>query len=192
VLTKNQYGVPGLSLKQRIKQKKGDKLNTIYEPFKDEFKNAAFVSIQSIKESLIKNVFLIIITLSIYYSYWYLKKRNNLNRVCPEVRLSSFTPVIVIVFIFFNILLWFLDGFISECVEITGACRSFSGKINYLSFYAELCLAMGQAGLVWESFKVRRILLKITNNSQKISKIFTLILGVPYLQYKINKIKLSK
>jgi len=120
-------------------------LNTISEPFKDEFKNAAFVSIQNIKESLIKNVFLIIITLSIYYSYWYLKKRNNLNRVCSEVRLSSFTPVIVIVFIFFNILLWFLDGFFSECVEITGACRSFSGKINYLSFYAELCLAMAMS-----------------------------------------------
>jgi len=49
-------------------------LNTISEPFKDEFKNAAFVSIQNIKESLIKNVFLIIITLSIYYSYSLLSK----------------------------------------------------------------------------------------------------------------------
>lgn len=142
------------------------------------------VDINLIKKSVIKIIFLTIITLSLYFPVWFLKVRPFINKLKSDKKVGSALPIIVIIMTSLYFIMLFLEGFI----EGFNQNNLYIGYLSNISNFLEYSLIILDIGLLIQCFKIRRILLDHYDRKINISKIATFFFEIFYLQYKINKL----
>jgi hypothetical protein len=127
-------------------------------------------------------VLLTVITCFIYYPVWFLKLRSGLNNIRDKKRVGLVIPVAATVVLTACILAVFVDG-VLEGMMVKPKSLDW---VRFLSSISEYIICLTDLALLVEVLRVRRLLLdeyEIT-----ISLMPTLLLGIFYLQYKINRL----
>jgi hypothetical protein len=141
-----------------------------------------------LRESVVKVVLYIILTVGIYYPIWFLRKKERVNALSKSNKLGSFIPIMVIFLTCINFFLWFFAGCYSQYVEITNMYQGHLTTIKFISLIFEVLLIFFEILLVIYAFMIRKILLSNFNDNLRISILLTFFLGAIYLQYKINEL----
>lgn len=141
-----------------------------------------------LRESVVKMVFYIILTVGIYYPIWFLRKKERMNALSRSNKLGAFIPKMVIILTCINIFFWFFVGCYSQYVEIANISQDYLTTINFISLIFEVLLIFFEILLVIYAFMIRKILLSNFSDNLNISMILTFFLGAIYLQYKINEL----
>jgi hypothetical protein len=136
-------------------------------------------------------ILLIFITFGIYNAYWYLSRKNDINKLSSKLKISSgffiFAIVLQSASLILNLFSGFLEG-IGEALnqyailQLARQLKSFDPIINILLFIV----------FIFAAFKVKRIfqdhLSAITGSPYPFSALATFFFQICYLQYKINKL----
>ena len=135
------------------------------------------------KSSVILIMFLMVITAGIYYPVWFLKRRNAINNLQSNEKLSSGVFIFAIVLLSISLLLAFISG-MSEGLGDMDTARGTDAFSNILGLVAVITLLV-------QCFKVRRIFNEHFNVYLKrdisFSGVATWFFQIYYLQYKINR-----
>jgi predicted RNA-binding Zn-ribbon protein involved in translation (DUF1610 family) len=117
-------------------------------------------------------IFLLVITFGIYAPIWFLTKRRALNELRSSKKIGIEAPIFLIVIYTISFLLDLTHGF-------------ERGPWRVLDFIGLIIVTV-------QCFDVRRILIDHFNvymgRDINFSGIATLFFGIPYLQYKINRL----
>jgi len=148
-----------------------------------------------------KNVFLIvllsIITLGIYPAYWYSKRIKELNNLKTEQEIST-TPavfyfgcaiaLVILEFMLISSIITYPERYFSEISFTTSQIVLVAGAQSILLITIIISLYL--------AFKTRSIINSAIFNkgleNLKISKFFTFIFNLFYLQYEMNRVILNK
>lgn len=125
-----------------------------------------------------------VITLFIYYSWWFLRVGSRLNRLNSDRKVDVGLPIFVLTYAVLNVLVAIWSGFVAGA-GLQGDAAHYAAAASKASDI--LGLAAGVV-LLALTFRVRRILLDHFGDRVRISGVATFLLGIFYLQDKINKL----
>lgn len=129
---------------------------------------------------------LTVITFGIYYPVWFLKRREALNNFESKTELNKGTYIGLIALVVVSLLLDLVSGYAT--IQAQGG-NDLSRKIEVIRMVLSLVYTIT---LIIGCFKVRSILDDHFNARLNLnipfSKLPTLIFGILYLQYKINRL----
>lgn len=121
--------------------------------------------------------FVSIITFGIYMPVWLLARYNKFNSLHSDKKLFRSVPITAIVVYAASTSLIFMKGLF----DLEGLEHIYN-KLD----------AVGYALIIWESLKIRRILIQHFNDHLKktlrLNAILTFFFTIFYLQYKINRL----
>ena len=136
-------------------------------------------------------VLLTLITFGIYNAYWYLSRKNDINKLSSSNKVSSGFFIFAIVLQSISLILSLLSGFLEGIGEslnqyaillLARQMKSFDPYINIILFII----------FVFSAFKVKRIfqdhLSDITGSPYPFSALATFFFQIWYLQYKVNRL----
>ncbi len=146
------------------------------------------------KKNIFLTLILTIITLGIYSSHWYLKRSIEFNNLGTQKKMSKKTPLTLLVL---NIIM--ISLIVIFPLTITEDIGTF---YQYLTNFQKFIL-YGLGGIILliflssliVSFKSRAVINQALENKgtkARVSIFFTLIFGMYYLQYEINRIIADK
>jgi len=133
------------------------------------------------KINIILMIFLTLITMGIYVPVWFLIQKKAINDLKSKEKLTDTPFQIVLVLYSFSLFILIYQIFSSDYVQ-----NSILDNIdNFISVTGAIIVLV-------MSFKVRRIFHQYFNIVLKknimLSKLWTFLFGIYYLQFKINKI----
>ncbi|RDU34756.1 hypothetical protein DRW41_21925 [Neobacillus piezotolerans] len=122
-------------------------------------------------------VLLSILTLGIYYPYWLLKRRDEVNRLAGKKIIHKWVPWLVLILYSVSALVFTIGPFFLNEIAIM-----------LYEYIDNLITVFGVSCIIWYSFRIREVLLEKMED-ESINGILTFFLTIWYLQYKINKME---
>jgi len=146
------------------------------------------------KVPVILTVVYTFITCGIYYPVWFLTRLKGLNALNSPVKLDK--KIFILITVIFSLAL--LEGLVSGIVTgmsqapIDSGCTLESLKCNPADMIAFIMSMVAYAGIIFESFKVKKILLDHyevhLGRAVSFSTLMIFLFQNWYLQYKINRL----
>ncbi len=132
---------------------------------------------------------LVLVTFGIYAAIWFLKRIEDFNRLKSDIKMSQGVFGFIIAGQVVNILIVvYLAA--SGSLEPTGS--ALEPLVANLLLTSDVLTLAVQVAILIQAFKVRRILLDhyslAAENSFKLSWVWTLVFGIFYLQFRINRL----
>ena len=125
------------------------------------------------RTSVLFMVFMSVISLEIYFPYWFLSREKAIHQLRSEKELPKFHSRLVLVLYILSAVLFLFSGFMSESM------------LEFYDSLDRLITFVGGLALIFLAFRTRRRL--IDHLGEKLSWIWTLLFGPWHLQYRINR-----
>lgn len=140
------------------------------------------------KTSVLVVIILTFITGGIYFPIWYLTRREAINQLNSSEKLGK--GIFIAGIVVFSLVL--VNSFYSAFLNLDAIQAGAVVQVTIADLIANIASLIILIPLIYQTFKVKRILIDHYNNHlQKditFSNIMTLLFLNIYLQYKINKL----
>lgn len=140
------------------------------------------------KTSVLAVIILTCITGGIYFPIWYLTRREAINQLHSSEKLGR--DIFIAGIVVFSLV--FINSFYSVFSNLDALQAGAEVQVSIVDLIADIASLIILIPLVYQTFKVKRILIDHYNNHlQKdiqFSNIMTLLFLNFYLQYKINRL----
>ncbi|WP_409273235.1 hypothetical protein V1499_01585 [Neobacillus sp. SCS-31] len=122
-------------------------------------------------------VLLSILTFGIYFPYWLLNRRVEVNRFAGKKIIHKWVPWLVLILYSVSALVFTIGPFFLNEIAIM-----------LYEYIDHLITVFGVSCIIWYSFRIREVLMEKMED-ESINGILTFFLTIWYLQYKINKME---